>query len=221
DVVGQAPLVVVGVDGRTTVGVFGTLVADGDGQPLVEEGHLLHPAGQRLVGERGGLENAGIGPEGDLGSGLLGRLTLDEVAGRRGRFVVLAPHVSVAANLHVQVFGQRVDDGDTDTVQTTRDGVRLVVELATGVQRGQDQLHCGSLLHGGDVDRDASAVVGHPYAAIGQQGHFDGVGVACHRLVDRVVDHLSDQVVQAPLSGGTDVHPGALAYCFKPLEDRD
>src|SRR5699024_2484294 len=38
DVVGQAPLVVVGVDGRTTVGVFGTLVADGDGQPLVEEG---------------------------------------------------------------------------------------------------------------------------------------------------------------------------------------
>src|SRR5699024_9041517 len=139
DVVGQASLVVVGVDGRTAVGVFGTLVADGDGQPLVEEGHLLHPAGQRLVGERGGLENTGIGPEGDLGSGLLGRLTLDEVAGRRGRFVVLAPHVSVAANLHVQGFGQRVDDGDTDTVQTTRDGVRLVVELAAGVQRGQDQ----------------------------------------------------------------------------------
>ena len=47
------------------------------------------------------------------------------------------------------------------------------------------------------------------------------VAVAGHGLVDGVVDDLVDQVVQPADTGGADVHAGALADGFEPLEDRD
>ena len=58
-------------------------------------------------------------------------------------------------------------------------------------------------------------------AAVGQQRDLDVVGVAGQRLVDRVVDDLPDQVVQAALAGRADVHAGALADRLEALEDRD
>jgi hypothetical protein len=45
--------------------------------------------------------------------------------------------------------------------------------------------------------------------------------VAGHRLVDRVVDDLVDQVVQAPLAGGSDVHAGTLADRVETFENSD
>ena len=61
----------------------------------------------------------------------------------------------------------------------------------------------------------------HPDAAVGQQRHVDGVAVAGQRLVDRVVDHLVDQVVQAALAGRADVHAGALADRLEALQHGD
>lgn len=42
-----------------------------------------------------------------------------------------------------------------------------------------------------------------------------------HRLIDSVVHHFPDQVVQTPFPGGTDVHTGALTNGFEPFEDLD
>ena len=47
------------------------------------------------------------------------------------------------------------------------------------------------------------------------------VAVAGQRLVDGVVDDLVDEVVQAALTGGADVHAGALADGVETLEDGD
>ena len=49
----------------------------------------------------------------------------------------------------------------------------------------------------------------------------DPGGVAGHRLVDRVVDDLPDEVVQAAGVGRADVHARALADRLEPLEDLD
>ena len=49
----------------------------------------------------------------------------------------------------------------------------------------------------------------------------DVVAEAGQRLVDRVVDDLEDQVVQAALGGVADVHAGALADRLETLEDLD
>jgi len=69
--------------------------------------------------------------------------------------------------------------------------------------------------------RRSGAVAGAPYAAVGEQGDLDPGRVTRHRLVDRVVDDFPDQVVQAALAGGPDVHAGTLADGFEPLEDVD
>ena len=107
-------------------------------------------------------------------------------------------------------------------MQTTghRVGAVVAAELAAGVQLGHHDVDGGDAggVHG---HRDAAAVVGDLDAAVLQNLDVDGVGVAGHRLVDRVVDDFPDQVVQSALTGGADVHAGAFADRFQPLQDRD
>ena len=61
------------------------------------------------------------------------------------------------------------------------------------------------------VDRDAASVVVDLHPAVGLERHLDAAGVPGHRLVDRVVDDLIDEVVEAGLPGRADVHAGAAA----------
>ena len=50
-------------------------------------------------------------------------------------------------------------------------------------------------------------------------GDLDAVAVAGESLVDRVVDNLIHQMVQASWSGGANVHARTLADGLKALED--
>ena len=47
---------------------------------------------------------------------------------------------------------------------------------------------------------------------------LDLVGKAGQRFVDRVVHHFVYQVMKSQLSGGTDIHGGALAHGFHAAE---
>ena len=83
-------------------------------------------------------------------------------------------------------------------------------------------------LGGGEVgellvafDRDSPAVVRHLTAVAFQQDHVDGRAVTGHGLVDRVVHHLPDQVVEARRAGRTDVHAGPFADRLQSFQDRD
>ena len=71
------------------------------------------------------------------------------------------------------------------------------------------------------ADRDTSTVVGHLHRGIAVQCHLDQVREPRCGLVDRVVDQLPHQVVQALGPGATDVHPGALAHCVQPFQQLD
>ena len=107
-------------------------------------------------------------------------------------------------------------------MQTAGDRVAAAAELAAGVQRGQDDLDGRPLLHRVLVDRDAAAVVDRPGPPPSAwMVDVDGVAVAGQGLVDRVVHDLVDQVVQAALAGGADVHARALADRLEALEDLD
>ena len=135
--------------------------------------------------------------------------------------VGLGPHVALAVDLDVEPRRERVDDGDADAVQAAGHLVATAAELPAGVQDGEDDLDRGLALALDVVDGDAAAVVADPDAAVGQQGDLDVVGVARERLVDRVVDHLGDQVVQASLAGRADVHARPLADGLETLEHLD
>src|SRR5699024_2254603 len=94
-------------------------------------------------------------------------------------------------------------------------------ELAAGVQHREYHLDRRLPLGLHDVHRDAAAVVGDPHRAVGEDGDIDRAGVTGQRLVHGVVHDLVDEVVQATLPGGADVHAGPLAHGLQALENRD
>ncbi|RPK46181.1 hypothetical protein EES39_13935 [Streptomyces sp. ADI92-24] len=198
-----------------------TLVGQRQGQALVEEGHLLEAARQRLEGVLGGLEDVAVGPERQRGAGLGGLLVLLERGGRHALLVLLAPAVPAVAHLRLHPCRQGVDHGHAHAVQTAGDGVAAAAELAARVQHRQYDLQGRLALGRHDVHRDATPVVDDPDPAVGQDRHVDAVRVPREGLVDRVVDDLVDQVVQTALAGRADVHTRPLADRLQTLQDLD
>src|SRR5205814_4906042 len=108
-----------------------------------------------------------------------------------------------------------------DAMQARRDLVAAAAELASGVEARHHKLEGGKTLLLVDVDWDTAAVVVHLHAAVGEKRDHDASGVAGQRLVDGVVDHLVDQVVQASGARRTDVHARTPPHMLPALEDLD
>jgi len=90
-----------------------------------------------------------------------------------------------------------------------------------GVQLGHHDLggrDAFGLVH---LDRDAPPVVIDRDARVDVDGDRDARAVAGERLVDRVVHHLEDEMMETALARVTDVHPRALADGLESLEDLD
>ena len=172
------------------------LVLDDDLEALVEEGQLAEPVRQRVERERRLLEDLRVGLEADDGP-VLGRLLAGgEVALRHAVLVALGPHSPFAADLDLEPLRQRVDHRDPDAVEAARDLVGGVLELAARVEHGQHDLRRRPAALLVDVHRDAAAVVADRAGAVGVQDDLDAVAVPGERLVDGVVDHLVDEVVE-------------------------
>ena len=80
--------------------------------------------------------------------------------------VLLEPDLSVTVDLRLQPLAQRVDHRNADAVQTARDFVGVLVELAAGVQHGHDDFQCRPLLLLVHVGRNAAAVVRHRHRTV-------------------------------------------------------
>ena len=72
-----------------------------------------------------------------------------------------------------------------------------------------------------DVDGDATTVVVDLAAAVAVEGDLDPVSGAGQRLVDRVIDHLVDQVVEASRACRSDVHARTPPHVLPAFEDLD
>ena len=77
-------------------------------------------------------------------------------------------------------------------------------------------LACGVPPH-----RDAAAVVGHHDRRVGEDAHLDPGSMPGHRLVDRVVDDLPDEVMEPAGIGRANVHAGPPPHGLQTLEDLD
>ena len=107
-------------------------------------------------------------------------------------------------------------------MQAARDLVGLVVELAAGVEDGEDHLEGGHVaLLGVLVHGDAAAVVHDRDGVVRVNVHEDLGAVACQGLVHGVVHDLVHQVVQAAGTRRANVHARALADRFEAFEDFD
>ena len=196
------------------------VVVERDGHARVEERQLAQPLGERVEAELNRLEDHPVREEADLRPALL-RLAGDLDVGHRVAVVVhLVVDQAVAPNLEVERLGEGVHHRDADAVQAARHLVAVVVELPPGVEDRHHDLgrRPPALVH---VDRDAAAVVDHRDRVVEVDRDVDRVAEAGERLVDRVVHHLVDQVVEPLRSRRADVHGGTLADRLEPLEDLD
>jgi hypothetical protein len=107
-------------------------------------------------------------------------------------------------------------------VQTAGGLVGLARELAARVEGAEDHLQRGFV---GEfrvrVDGDAAAVVADGDGMVFVKLHLDAAGMARHRLIHGVVEHLGHQMVQRAVIGAADIHAGAFADGLQPLQHLD
>ena len=128
---------------------------------------------------------------------------------------------AVAPDVEHKLRGQGVHAGDAHAVQAAADLVAALFELAAGVEHGQRHLSRRPPLLGVDVNRNTPTVVQAGQRAIFMDDDVDAGAEAGHRLVDGVVDHLIDEVVEPLRPRGADVHGGSLLNRLEPLEHAD
>ena len=71
------------------------------------------------------------------------------------------------------------------------------------------------------LNGNASTVVGNAARTVCPQGHLDGGAVPCHGLIDGVVHHFVDEVVQASRTGRANEHPRPFTHGLETFEHRD
>ena len=57
-------------------------------------------------------------------------------------FVLLHPNVSISCRFHTQLHAECVDNGDADTVKSTRNFVSAAAKLSTGMEHGVHDFEC-------------------------------------------------------------------------------
>src|SRR5918995_3191664 len=142
-------------------------------------------------------------------------------AGWHTAAVLLPVELAVAPHLDPAPLREGVDDRGAYAVQTAGDFVAAAAELAAGVEDRHDHLQGRLVLLGVLVDRDTAAVVSDSHHAVGADASHDRVGVTAQCFVDRVVDDLTHEVMQAADIRAADIHTWAAADSFQSLEHLD
>src|SRR2546427_827930 len=197
------------------------LIHDDDAKACVEECELPQAGRQNIVVELDRFEDLRIRKERDDRARPLRRADDLEV---RGLFPALEAHpVLLAFALHADLepFAQAVDHRETDAVKSAGHAVHLPFELPPAVHPRQDDLDARRAVLRVDVDRDAPTIVRHGDGSVRVQGDLDLLAKAGHRLVDGVVDHLVDEVVEAARVDRADVHRRPLSDRLQAFEDLD
>jgi len=107
-------------------------------------------------------------------------------------------------------------------VQSSGDLVGASAEFSPRVQHREYDFGRGLAGVVGVVpDGDASSVVDDSTTAVGQNRDINSRAKTSHRLVDRIVDNLPDQVVQSRRPRRADIHARSDPNRFETLENGD
>ena len=135
--------------------------------------------------------------------------------------IILLVDLAVPAHDRGHFLGKRVYHRNTHAVQTAGNFVAARTEFASRVEHGEHRFQGGFFGLLMRFHRDAAAVVAHRHRAVRAQRDGNVFGEACHCLVNAVIHHLPDKVMQTGFGRIADVHPRALADGLEPLEDGD
>ena len=196
------------------------LILEHDLNTSIQEGQLAHTVCQDLplVGRHG--EDGIVRPELHERTGLTllpvaDSLVLGDHMYRRERFtllVVLSMDLAVAIHLDVHLGGECIHAAHTHTVQTAGHFVGVLIELTAGMQHGHHDLQGRLMLLRMHIHRDTTTVILHRDRIVLIDVNSYLRAETCQGLVDRVVHHLINQVVQALLRDVADVHRRTLTH---------
>ncbi len=201
--------------------LLGPLVGERDLDALIQESQFAKTLRQGVVGKHQVFEHLRVRLEGDLGAAALGGSDLAELADRFPALEVLAVGRALAPDLDLEPLGKGVDHRNADSVKASGDLVGVVFELAAGMEDRQHDLGRGLPFRRVHVDRNAAAVVHDRDGVVDVDDHFDLLAEPRLSFVDRVVDHLVDQVVKTHRPRRADVHRRSFTDGFKSFEDLD
>ena len=189
---------------------------------FVQECQLTQAVGQDVVLVfRREREDTAVGFEGDRGSAIVAGADHFDRRSRSAFAVRLAEYFAVAVDFGDEQRRECVHARNTHAVQTARNLVAALVELAARMEHGEHDFECGLTLLFVEVGRDASAVILDCDRVVFVDRNVDVGTVSCQRLVDRVIHHLVNQVVQTFFSDVADIHGRTLPDRFQTFEDLD
>src|SRR5699024_11941472 len=103
-----------------------------DGQAIIKEGDLLQTSRDAVIVILGGFKDLWICPEPNLGTSTAGITAFFEFF-RNSVVELLVPVLTISLDFCFHARRQRVHHRNTNTVQTTRDSIRIRVELTASV----------------------------------------------------------------------------------------
>ena len=193
------------------------LAAESDLQTFVQISNLFEMGDQQIEIIFDDRENLRVRFERDSGPVLSCFFAFRQVTGGFSPHVILAVHPTLTTDFSAQVRRQRVHYRPADTVQAAGDLVSATAELPAGVQSGHHSFQSALAGLCVFVNRNAAPVVDHRYPAVLGDRDVNAFAVTGHSLVDRVIQDLIDQVVQAALVGASDVHSRTDAHGLQAL----
>src|SRR3989338_1917445 len=142
----------------------------------------------------------------------------------RDRLTALIPlmiDLPVTPDFDFKPFRQSVHDGNAHTVKASGDLITLMVKFSSGVKFCQDDLYRGFLLGLMHIDRYAAAVIYDRNAVILMYDDLYILAIAGHRLVNRIIYDLIDEMVESAYRGIADIHRRTFPDRLQPLQDLD
>src|SRR4051794_9180794 len=198
------------------------LVFEGDTHALVQVTRDLEPLLDHVGIELDLREDRRVRAEEHGRAGAARGAKLLHGADRDAVLEPLLPRGAVALDGGDELLRQRIHHTRADTVKTAGRLVVARVELAPGVQRGEDHLDGALLTLRVLVHRNPTPIVrDRDRGAVLVERDADVRRVAVHRLVDRVVENFPDEVMQPRGPDAADVHAGALANGLEAFQDGD
>ncbi len=214
----------VGVLGLAGLRIRIPLVGQRDQQSLVQKCEFAQSLRQRVVVVLRLGKNRPVGQEVNSGPGLhFGDTGLVQLVGGIALGIILLPGCSVAPDLQLQIFAQRVHAGNADAVQSAGDFVSRRIKFSTRVQRGHHHLRRGNFLAVNHhvVNRNAASVVNDRDRIVEMDGDFNLGGETSKSFVDGIVDHFVNEMMQPEFARRSDVHRRTFANRFHAAQHFD
>ena len=159
-----------------------------DDQSRIQIGIVAQHVFHNLIVELIVVEHRCVGLEIDIGAVLI-LCRFCDIAGQFATLESRLAHLTITITMHLEMRTQRIHSLHTHTIQSDRLLESLRIKLSAGVQDtdGIDELTL----------RDASTIVAHRNAMIILNVHLNTVACLHLELVDRVVEHLFQQHIDA------------------------